>query len=76
MRDNHKLKVINTKSNSVDSSHRHSGEQQQKKHIKEYIMYYYNYKNAKTKYKTSIIILIIIVKFQMIIKIIKALETE
>lgn len=39
-------------------------------------MYYYNYKNAKTKYKTSIIILIIIVKFQMIIKIIKALETE
>ena len=47
MRDNHTLKVINTISNSMDSSHRHNGEQQQKKHIKEYIMYDYNDKNAK-----------------------------
>ena len=48
-----------------------------KKHIKEYIIYYYNYKNAKhVKYKTSTIMLIIIVKFEMIITIIKALETE
>ena len=63
----------------MDSSHRHNGKQKKKKkkHIKEYIIYYYNYKNAKhVKYKTSTIMLIIIVKFEMIITIIKALETE
>ena len=31
MRDNLKLKVINTISNSMDSSHRHNGKQKKKK---------------------------------------------
>ena len=72
MRDSLKLKVINTISNSMDSSHRHNGKQKKKKAHKRV----YNLLLQLLKYKTSTIMLIIIVKFEMIITIIKALETE